>query len=112
MARVLNVNLALPELSGGSCASVLPPSDLVYQNLLTLEENTLQDTNLPAESSSVGQNLRVHGRALRISVSLGDLGNGWGEFFPDGVRMARLALPEGGLWAQPFPSELNSEPWT
>lgn len=43
---------------------------------------------------------------------MGDLGNGWGEFFPDGVRMARLALPEGGLWAQPFPSELNSEPWT
>lgn len=25
LARVLNVNLALPELAGGSCASVLPP---------------------------------------------------------------------------------------
>lgn len=60
----------------------------------------------------MGQNLRVHGRALRASVSLGDLGKGSGEFFPDGVRMARLARSEGGLWAQLFSSELNSEPWT
>lgn len=44
-------------------ASVLPISGLIYQNLITLEKNMLQGTNLPAESSCTGQSLRVHGRA-------------------------------------------------
>lgn len=62
-ARNLNLNLALPELAGGPCASVLPVAGLIYQNLITLEKNVLQGTNLPAESSCTGQSLRVHGRA-------------------------------------------------
>lgn len=74
----------------------------------------LEGTNLPAESCFAGESLRVPGGGGRgrISVFWGRISGMAEESPPWMVRMAGPAWPQGGLWAQPLPSELPSEPWT